>query len=256
MIAPAIYYLSLSITCLALCIYNLNISESSKGLQCYKIETMDATNYQNYINSLQNNTQNLTSAENYFNLNTGTNTGVSSNPSTSFLSANNSGVFYQVPVEETNKYKNLQKTIGALYIIISILSLFISLSVNYMSNLIPEDFINMGKIKRFFGSLSKLLPIVNIILHWVILGLIIVIWGFVGAKACEKSLSTDPSVISQPNKYYSDTWILNTVTSAFWILIHYLGSCLREIFYKEPFMYSQASIKKSCLRTFFTKVGP
>ena len=118
----------------------------------------------------------------------------------------------------------------------------------------------MNKLTKNFGFIAKNLPYLVVSLHYSVFVLIVVIWGYVGTTACYYSVYTDPGEYNYWNKYFMDTWIMNLVTSIFWILIHYIGNVIRENFYKEPFMYIHSlhhqKGKFRCMRWMMTKVGP
>jgi hypothetical protein len=250
------YYLFISVACLSIAIYNLTIADQSKNLHCYTIQQMDFFALNNYIKQVGNETQNLTAVESYLtgtsvlknfielqNLNSSTSLGTS--------------VTYSIPLEKSNPYIKLQKAIGIIYVILTFLNLLMSSCVNFMMNLTPEDFFNMGRLKRYLGSVCKIVPILNIVVHWVIFIFIIVIWGYVGTKACDRSLEIGAGISIEIGRYYIEIWTLNTVSTGMWLLIHYLGACLRETFYQEPFMYNPPVGKKSCVRMMcFSKLGP
>lgn len=251
----SIYYLSVAVTCLAISIYNFSVQRESKFLQCFKLQEMTETDYQGYLESISNQTTDYTNYMMIINRNITneifTEENRYDNPDDDLIT---------VPILEKNRYPNLQEAIGAIYIIIMILCTLQSLSIRYMSNMVPEEFLKMDKLTEIFGFVAKNLPYLIVSLHYSIFVLIIVLWGYIGTTACYYSVYTDPGKYKYWNKYYTDTWIMNLVTSIFWILIHYIGSVIREIFYKEPFMYihslNHQKGKFRCMRVLLTKLGP
>jgi hypothetical protein len=67
-------------------------------------------------------------------------------------------------------------------------------------------------------------------------------------RSCEISRSTIPGDIRNKDKYFTDSTVLNMVTSCLCVPIHYGGAIIRKVVYKEPFMYSPSSL--------FFRLGP
>lgn len=248
------YYLYIAVICLALSIYNFSISNQSQYLQCFTLNDMSESDYQIYMDSLSNTTSDYSNymiildkniTEKIFTDRNRTNTTADG--------------LYTVPVLQENKYSNLQVAIGAIYLTIMILSIFLSVTIKYMSDLVPEEFLKMNKLTQSFGFLSKNLPYLIIMLHYTIPVLLIVIWGYVGTTSCYYSVNIIPGQYIYWNKFYMDTWTMNLVISVFWIFLHYFASIIKEVFYREPFMYVYSQNEKGkfrCLRWMMTKVGP
>lgn len=228
----ATYYLGLSVSSLAIAIYNMNIAGSAKNLTCYSIEKMDYNTYKLY-----NSTLNITTPA----------TNETIDPNT----------LYDVEVLGSNSYSTILVIIGIIYLIIMGFAVILSCIANYLSNQLPEDFLHMGKMKRFLACLCKVIPTLFIILHWIAMILIIVVWVFIAGKNCEVAKTSTPGVIINQKKYFNDVYILNIVNSSLWIFLHYGGAIVREITYEEPFMYSPDLGQPNFIRSFFLKkLGP
>ncbi len=48
----AMYYLFLAVACLAIAIFDMNISSEGKTVQCYNSVLMDKSNYDSYLSTL------------------------------------------------------------------------------------------------------------------------------------------------------------------------------------------------------------
>lgn len=242
----AIYYLWLAVAFLSLVIYNFQLSNQAKEVQCYKIVQMDAQSYEEYITSMGNKTKNLTRAIALFKLFSSdvnnTETAIlgflSDILNNNYTTSHNPNTTYPVPEPAENQYKSLQTATGAVYVIEFILSVIISMIINYMSNLVPEDFEKISKVKIIFACFCKLIPLLIIFLHWIVFIIIIVDWGFLGTKACQKSLHTIDGEIYHPEQYYNNSFTLNIVNTVLWFFLHYTGPLIRDMIYQEPFMYS------------------
>ena len=64
----------------------------------------------------------------------------------------------------SNIFPTLTIIIGVIYIIILVLVLYLSCVINSLSNQLPDDFLNMGKCKKFFACFCKIFPPILIIL--------------------------------------------------------------------------------------------
>jgi hypothetical protein len=203
------YYLSVSVVCIAITIYNFNMSSTGKLMTCYQNVSMDNTTYSEYEKSLG---------------------------SSATIQSNYSDGYYQVLQQGTNIYPSLNTITGIIYLTIMIICLFLSVIISYMSNLLPEDFISISKFKKILICLTKIFPVLIILLHWVILFIILAFWFMIFSNECNYSTSTTLYGISS-GMYFQNILVLNLVNSCLWILLHYGGAVLREILYEEPFMY-------------------
>jgi hypothetical protein len=250
----SIYYLSVAVTCLAISIYNFSVSSQSKNLQCFELEEITQSDYQSYVNYLKNNTQ----AYNNFMIIINRNESGKIYTDEHLLE-NTEDEFITVPILINNKYAGLQEAVGALYVVIMFFSIIESLSIRFMSDMVPEEFLHLNKLTQTFGFISKNLPYFIASLHYAVFVLILVIWGYIGTTSCFYSVNIKPGEYSYWNRMFMDTWIMNLVTSIFWLLLHYVGAIIREIFYKEPFMYINYKNQKGkfrCCRWLMTRVGP
>ena len=154
----------------------------------------------------------------------------------------------------SNIFPTLTIIIGVIYIIIIlVLVLYLSCVINSLSNQLPDDFLNMGKCKKFFACFCKIFPPILIILSWVNFILIIVIWIMIVVNKDDTYKDSN----GQDVDYRKDVEILNLVNSIIWILLHYGGSIIREMTYQQPFMYSPDTGAPNCCRTLFlNKLGP
>lgn len=158
-------------------------------------------------------------------------------------------------LEASNIFPTLGIILGVSYIIILVLSIFLSCVINALSNQLPEDYINMGKCKRFLACFCKIFPPVLIILSWINLILIVVIWIMLVVNKDYKY--TDEKTGKENTDYDGDVKVLNLVNSIVWILLHYGGAVIRDMTYQEPFMYSPDTGEPNCFRTLFLKkLGP
>lgn len=229
------YYLVLTCICLAIGIYNFSTSSSGKNLNCYNLEQMDYATYLKYNETFSN----------------------SSNTSSYYSSTGNSNsTIYTVKVSTSNLYSTTSTVIGILYLIITVFSVFLAVLINYLANQLPEDFLNMGRCKRWIAASCKILPLVNIVIHWIIFILIIVMWTGIASSTCIYSTSTQQGVLVNSDQYFINVRVLNIVNSCLWLLIHVGGMIIKEIVYQEPFNY-WPEIGGSKVLTFFCKtLGP
>lgn len=232
------YYLGLSVFCLAIAIYNLNISSEGKSMNCFQTVQMDYDTYLEYNNTIVD--DGGTTALRYLQSD----------------SSNNTAVLYDVVIQTSNIYSPLNSIIAILYMLIMALSLFLSLVITYMSNQLPEDFMNVSKWKRFLACFCKIFPLLIIMVHWLLLIIILAVWFMVMTKKCNTSKSTTQVGISE-GMYYQNVLVLNMVNTITWIILHYGGALLREILYEEPFMYMPyVGSKNSFAVIMLRKLGP
>jgi hypothetical protein len=280
MLGTAMYYVILSAACLSMIVYNMNYATVGRSLQCYSIKEMSYGDFQNYIQSLGNKSSTILKAKDLLNLKDAiyaqtnnsrilfldANDKIDANQEKRFLDAspyNSNNVYniYQVPVESVNSLSSLQEGVGILYLIILIFSTLMACFVNYLMNLIPDDFLRLSKISQLFGGLCKLFPLAINILHLVIIILLIVEWGFIGGKNCEYSIpisfQNNGFFNNNTSRYYSDSKTLSTVSTVFWVLLHYVGACIRHMSYVEPFMYTrEVENENICSKILLKMLGP
>ena len=156
-------------------------------------------------------------------------------------------------IEGSKIFPILSIIIGVVYILMLVLVLYLSCVINSLSNQLPDDFLNMGKCKRFLACFCKIFPPILIILSWINFILIVVIWIMVVVNKDDTYRDSYGNIVD----YRKDVEILNLVNSIIWILLHYGGSIIREMTYQEPFMYSPDTGAPNCCRTLFLKkLGP
>lgn len=161
--------------------------------------------------------------------------------------------------DQSDIYRVMGILIAVIFIIMLVLTLFLSFVINTLSNQTPDDFIDMGKCKKFLACFCKIFPPILLVLSWLNLIFIIVIWILVAIGRCKNSALKDTSSRGEFDKrsYFNDFKILNLVNSIIWLLLHYGGSIIREMTYIEPFMYSPDTGSPNCCRTLILKkLGP
>jgi hypothetical protein len=246
----ACYYLYLSAITLALSIYNFEIANEGKELECFKPQTMSESEFGQYVDSFKQRV-NTTDDEfrALFNLKL-------LYPIDNFNDTHKTDNF-TVAVYQGNQYKPLVELIAIFYIVIVALAIILAFLTFKMADMVPDDFINISKFKLFFACFCKILPMMLVILHYIILVIIIVIWGFNGTKSCYLSASPLPGVLKNPTYYYQQVLILNIVTTIFWMLIHFGGAIIRDATYQEPYMYAPMVGKSgTCSYVILKKLGP
>jgi hypothetical protein len=230
------YYLGLAVTSLAIAIYNLSVSSTGSTTQCFNLLTMDQLTYKQYLDTF---TANSTSTP-------GIATNNEDDPN-----------LYDVQTPVSNTFKSIASILGFIYLLITGLSVILSIIINCLSNQLPEDFLNMNRLKKYSAVFCKVIPPILILIHWIALILIFVNWILILTKNCIFSSATTQGVVEDPNFYYKTNLILNIVNSSIWILIHYGGAIFREVVYQEPFMYSPDIGQPNCWKSFFfKKLGP
>jgi hypothetical protein len=226
------YYLGIMIISLAIAIYNLNLSSEASGLQCTQVVQMSYDTYLQYNKTLE----------------------AQANRTVRFLQPNTTQ--YDVRVNATNSYPVFNLLIAIIYLTIMGLSLYMALLISYMSNQLPEDFLNVSWCKRFLACFCKVFPLFIILAHWGAMIFILILWYFLFSKQCDHSISTGILAVAPPT-YYNNMFVLNIVNSSVWVALHYGGAIIREMLYQEPFMYmpyfgSKSLFAQICLK----KLGP
>ena len=222
------YYLTLAVAALAVGIYNFATASDASGLQCFSLTLMPQSEYFAYVDSVKNSSVPLL-------------------PANKTVEAGENSI-WEVPVSTGSTLSFMQTILAFIYLGMCGLSLLLCLVIFTMENQVPDDFLNMGKCKRLIAVLCKLIPMLFIIIHWVLFLIIFVLWILLITGNCVISRSITPGDLRNSKKYYTDSLMMNIVTSCLWILIQYGGAIIREIVYKEPFMYSPSNL--------FFKLGP
>jgi hypothetical protein len=244
------YYLGLAVASLAIGIYNFSLYSDGKNLQCFKITQMDWATYKLYNESLQNGQSTAPAST------TSTLRNLQTSDSTNSTSTDDK--LYDVQESSSNLYSLLAIIIAIVYLILCGLSLMLAMIINHMANQVPEDFLNIGRCKRWLACFTKILPPFFIIIHWVVLLIIIGFWAMVLMKSCPIATTNEVGVvIVNKQKFHNDSYTLNIVNSAIWVLLHYGGAVIRDIMYQEPFMYSpDIGTPGLCKSLLFKKLGP
>ena len=227
------YYLSLAVFCLSVGIYNLSVYSSSAGLQCYNESLMDAETFKQYNSTFAS--------------------GVA--PSLYYPNPNDTTTIY-VRQAASNTYNIFLIILSILYLSIMVFSLNLAIIVSSMANMLPEDFMNIGRCKKWSAILCKVLPPLFTILSWIIMILVIAIWVFIVMQSCIYSTTANTGLFD-PGEFFKSVNTLNLVNSALWFFMHYIMSIFKEIVYQEPFMYApddaNVNFAVICL---FKKLGP
>lgn len=235
MVGGVLYYIILFIFSLSLGIYNYYVFMIGKDITCYVIippsQIQEILNTTNFSISTYNSKTNTCS---HFDL----------------LSTTD-GKGYE---KRENVFKILSLTIAICYLIIASISFTFVFIINNMSNMLPEDFVNMSKCKKSLGFLTKTLPPICVIIHYVIFLGILALWVFYVNGSCLKLL--EPKCQKFDTRYNHRLLVLNIVNSIFWVLIHYMGSIIRDVLYQEPFMYSRTVTKPKIIYKLFKNLGP
>ena len=164
-------------------------------------------------------------------------------------------------VKESESYSTMIILIALVYIIIFCLALFLSLLLACMSDLIPEDFADAGILKKSAGLLCKILPKLNLILHYVALLLILIVWILQLTKSCNfsKPILEDGTSPAKYDRYayYGDITLVAIVDSIAWVILQYGVAIFRNMIYTEPFMYAPVKGNSSAvIKVVWSSVGP
>ena len=226
----SLYYVGVGVVSLSMSIYNFNTMGESNNQTCYVFKTMTYNEMENYYNSI-------------------------AQPLPEEIK--NNGTKYSQEVQESNPYKTFCLLVGIVYIILLAMSLFLACITNYLSNQLPDDYINMGTCKKFLACFCKILPPCFIILSWLNLIFFIVVWIFILSKKCKYSTTMTPGKLINPDYFFKVHRTLNIVNSIVWILLHYGGAVIRAMTYVEPFMYSpEVGNPHFCKTLMLKRLGP
>ena len=226
----SLYYVGVGVVSLSMSIYNFNTMGESNNQTCYVNKTMTDKQVNEYFNSIGQTRIDLSPDEN--------------------------GKF-EVSVQESNPYKTFCLLVGIVYIILLAMSLFLACITNYLSNQLPDDYINMGTCKKFLACFCKILPPCFIILSWLNFIFFIVVWIFILSKKCKYSTTMDPGKLISTDYFFKVHRTLNIVNSIVWVLLHYGGAIIRAMTYVEPFMYSPEVGNPNFFKTLMLKrLGP
>lgn len=227
------YYFIITILTLAIAIFNLSISSTGSNYKCYQLKTMTEGEYASYKE-----------------LNTDT------TAPTASTKVENNVTYYIVPTSGSNLYNSVAMVIGILYLIIMALSVLLSLILLWLSDLVPEDFVNMGWFKKWTAIVTKIFPPLIVLVHWVVFILIIVFWIGIGIGTCEVSQPATAEYGFNSLKYHDDCITLQIVNSVIFFCLHYVAAIVKDMIYIEPFMYSPIIGKPNIVDYALKTVGP
>ena len=224
----SLYYVGVGVVSLSMSIYNFNTMGESNNQTCYVSKSMTYDELKNYYNSIAQ----------------------------PFNISKYEGKIDE-RVQESNPYKTFCLLVGIVYIILLAMSLFLACITNYLSNQLPDDYINMGTCKKFLACFCKILPPCFIILSWLNCIFFIVVWIFILSKRCKISTTMVPGKLISEDYFFKVHRTLNIVNSIVWVLLHYGGAVIRAMTYVEPFMYSPEVGNPNFFKTLMLKrLGP
>ena len=173
----SLYYVGVGVVSLSMSIYNFNTMGESNNQTCYVYKSMTFNETQDYYNSLAQPVPDMYANESEFKDK------------------------MEVPVQESNPYKTFCLLVGIVYIILLAMSLFLACITNYLSNQLPDDYINMGTCKKFLACFCKILPPCFIILSWLNFIFFIVVWIFILSKNYKSGIYSIifAGVVSEPS---------------------------------------------------------
>ena len=227
----SLYYVGVGVVSLSMSIYNFNTMGESNNQTCYVFKSMTYNETKDYYNSIAQPLPN--------------------EYATPFDNKKS------IEVQESNPYKTFCLLVGIVYIILLAMSLFLACITNYLSNQLPDDYINMGTCKKFLACFCKILPPCFIILSWLNFIFFIVVWIFILSKKCKYSTTMVPGKLISTDYFFKVHRTLNIVNSIVWVLLHYGGAIIRAMTYVEPFMYSPEVGNPNFFKTLMLKrLGP
>ena len=217
-----LYYLILTITTLSIGIFDISVSGESKDLQCYSLTVINSNTYDSQLDQINQIRSKYTVK-----------------PPNITVSISEGTTFYSIPYESSNSYKIFSDLIGAIYLVIMTFSLLMIFILFWLSDLIPEDFLSMGKVKKGFAVVSKICPTMIVVLHWVVFLLVIIFWIVLSAETCRVSQLKSGSVFQFNILKYHDLCVnLQIVNSIVVLILHFVFPIFKDMIYVEPFMYS------------------
>lgn len=217
-----LYYLILTITTLSIGIFDISVSGESKDLQCYSLTVINSNTYDSQLDQINQIRSKYTVK-----------------PPNITVSISEGTTFYSIPYESTNTYKIFSDLIGAIYLVIMTFSLLMIFIIFWLSDLIPEDFLSMGKVKKAFAIVSKICPTMIVVLHWVVFLLVIIFWIVLSGQSCRVSQLKSGSIFQFNILKYHDLCVnLQIVNSIVVLVLHFVFPIFKDMIYVEPFMYS------------------
>ena len=237
-----LYYIAVTVASLSIAIFNFSITSTGKDLQCYTLSTMDETGYKEY-------------KENYDK--TASTTTPNPNAPKVVEFTENGIKYYSVPMEGSNLYNTFALLIAICYLIIMGFCVLLCLILLWMGDMVPDDFLNMGRIKRAAAVFTKILPPCLVLIHWLVLILIIIFWIVIVAETCVVTEPAEPTFGFNSLRFHNSCITLQIVNSVVFFLLHYVAAILKDMIYVEPFMYSPQVGEKSIFKDWCLRVlGP
>lgn len=124
-----------------------------------------------------------------------------------------------------------------------------------LSNLEVSQFLSPGFINRCMGCLSKLIPFLVVLIHYIVLVLILIlaILMFL-ARTCYWSYKVGNS--SADHEVYKNGAVFTVIAALAWCAMHLIaGGCYRRSVTFDSYFYTPAVTNKCC-RWFLINVGP
>ena len=88
----------------------------------------------------------------------------------------------------------------------------------------PDDFAKLGFCDKFLGWILKLVPGLQVLLHYIMGVLILIQWIQILVAGCSDSYGTNALIVV-------------IILTFFWYLLHWGGAYLKGIIYQDPFLY-------------------
>mmetsp|Transcript_26481 Transcript_26481/g.27528 ORF Transcript_26481/g.27528 Transcript_26481/m.27528 type:complete len:232 (+) Transcript_26481:4-699(+) len=208
------YYFGIALISIGIGIFNFSINSEGKDLQCYQITNMDQATYDSFKAS-----------------------GDGTGPAVVTI-VENGVTTYEVPVSGSNSYTLFAMIIAILYLIIGGICFLLCLVMLWLSDMVPDDFLNIGWFKKFTAVTTKLFPPLLVIVHWVCGLMIVVFWIILTMKGCEVSEPAVSTFGFNSLKFHSQCQTLQIVNSCVFILLHCVAALVKDMKYIEPFMYA------------------
>lgn len=239
-----LYYMAITVATLSIAIFNFSIYSTGKKLQCYHLSTMDEAGYKEYTTNFKNNNDESNSKPN------------PNAPQVVQFKKNNIN-YYSVPMISDNIYKTFAVLIAISYLIIMLFSMLLCIILLWMSNMVPDDFLNMSRIKKAAAVITKVLPPCLVLIHWLIMLLIIIFWIVIVAERC---IVTEPFELTygfNSLRYHNSCITLQIVNTVIFFVLHYVAAVFKDMIYIEPFMYSPQVGEKSMFKNWCLRIlGP
>ncbi|CAI2382177.1 unnamed protein product [Moneuplotes crassus] len=155
----------------------------------------------------------------------------------------NSSYGGQVCGKDESTLTSMPATLIALYFVMAALSLIAALLLNRFLVKTPDDFASLGFCDKILGCTLKLIPGLQVLLHYIMAILIIIQWIQILLAGCSDS-------------YGTNALILNCICTFFFCLIHCGGAYIKGIIYQDPFLYRPDEPETSCMGIMCRKLGP